>query len=120
VNIKKQPNEKVLRLRYIRILEKFVSRIVALLKQSSFDKELFKASVEKYYLEIKNTKSVRLNSQYHNKLQDYINLTLQQTQTNLENTQQLLLKEANLLHKEKNKTNYKKDKHKKKDFYGNH
>ena len=116
----KQPNEKILRLKYIRILEKFTTRAISLLKHPSFDFNIFKTNIEKYYTEIQKFKPIRLDSQYHKKLQAYVNLTLEKT-TNHSNTfeeeQQLLLKEANLLHKEKNKTNYKKEKHKKKNFH---
>jgi len=117
---KKVPNEKTLRLKYIRILEKFTSRAISLLKHPEFDFNIFKTNIEKYYQDIKKFQSTRLDSQYHQKLQDYVNLTLQLTQTHSDDfkqEQQTLLKEANLLHKEKNKTNYKKDKHKKKNIY---
>jgi predicted DNA-binding WGR domain protein len=114
------PNEKTIRLKYIRILEKFTSRAISLLKHPMFDFNIFKINIEKYYQDVKKFEAIRLDSQYHKKLQDYVNLTLQLTQTHsksFEDEQQLLLKEANLLHKEKNKTSYKKDKHKKKDFH---
>ncbi len=113
-------NEKTLRLKYIRVLERFVSRAVALLKHSDFNIDIFKVNIDKYYQEIQKTKAVRLDSQYHQKLQHYVNMTLNLTQTDSSDFQEqqlLLLKEANLLHKEKNKTNYKKDKHKKKNYH---
>ena len=113
------PNEKTLRLKYIRILEKFTSRAISLLKHPQFDFEIFKTNIEKYYKEIQKIDAIRLDSEYHKKLQDYVNLTLQCTANHsktFEDEQQQLLKEANLLHKEKNKTSYKKDKHKKKNF----
>lgn len=117
------PNEKTLRLKYIRILEKFTSRSISLLKHPKFDFEIFKTNIEKYYLEITKVKAIRLDSQYHSRLQEYVNLTLQKIENHsktFEEEQQFLLKEANLLHKEKNKTNYKKDKHRKKNFYDGH
>ena len=113
------PNEKTLRLKYIRILEKFTSRAISLLKHPQFDFEIFKVNIEKYYQEIKKVEAVRLDSEYHKKLQEYVNITLQTIETHsksFEDEQQLLLKEANLLHKEKNKTSYKKDKHRKRSF----
>jgi len=113
------PNEKTLRLKYIRILEKFTSRSISLLKHPSFDFEIFKVNIQKYYEDIKKVQAIRLDSQYHKKLQEYVNITLEKISVHsktFEEEQQLLLKEANLLHKEKNKTNYKKDKHKIKNF----
>jgi len=114
------PNEKTLRLKYIRILEKFTSRAISLLKHPQFDFEIFKTNIEKYYGEIKKVEAIRLDSEYHKKLQEYVNITLQCTANHsksFEDEQQQLLKEANLLHKEKNKTSYKKDKHRKKNFH---
>ena len=46
------PNEKVLRLRYIRVLEKFLTRAVSLLKNEDFNAQIFKKNVDKYYKEI--------------------------------------------------------------------
>jgi len=114
-----QPNEKVLRLRYIRVLEKFLTRTASLLKNPDFDPHIFKKNVDKYYKEIEKVKVVRLDSEYLNMLQDYVNSTLRKTDTivsNFEEERNTLLKEINILDKEKNKSNYKKDKHKSKDF----
>jgi len=113
------PNEKTLRLKYIRTLEKFTSRAISLLKHPQFDFEIFVVNIEKYYHEIKKVEAIRLDSEYHKKLQEYVNITLQCTANHsktFEDEQQLLLKEANLLHKEKNKSSYKKDKHRKKNY----
>lgn len=113
-------NEKALRLKYIRVLEKFLSRTIAILKNEKFDLELFINTVNKNYEDIKKAEEVRLTSTYLMKLKDYINLTLRLTQTyegDFLEERETLLKEANLLHKEKNKTSYKKDKHKKHKFY---
>lgn len=115
----KKQNEKSIRLRYIRVLEKFLTRSIALLKNDDFNLDNFKNNIDRYYEEIQNVESVRLDSEYLKKLVDFVNLTLQKIETHsndFENEKQLLLKEANLLHKEKNKSNYKKDKHKKRSF----
>jgi len=112
-------NEKVLRIKYIRVLEKFLTRSVALVKNPDFDLDNFKLNIDRYYEDITKVKAVRLDSQYHKKLQDYVNLVLQFTQNHsktFEDEKQLFLKEANLLHKEKNKSTYKKDKHRKRSF----
>ena len=108
-------NEKALRLKYIRVLEKFVKRSISLLKSDDFDFEAFKEKVIGYYEEVKNAKEVRLDSQYMQKLKAYIGHILNSIENHTEDFQEereMLLKEANLLHKEKNKTVYKKEKHK--------
>jgi V8-like Glu-specific endopeptidase len=115
----KKQNEKSVRLRYIRILEKFLTRSVALLKNDDFDLNNFKNNVDRYYEEIGKVEAVRLDNEYLKKLVEFVNLTLQKVEVHsddFESEKQLLLKEANLLHKEKNKSNYKKDKHRKKSF----
>jgi hypothetical protein len=114
------PNEKVLRLRYIRVLEKFLTRAVSLLKNEDFNAQIFKKNVDKYYKEILKVKAVRLDSEYLNMLEAFVNNTLAKTNTTDDDfTEQRtsLLKEVNILAKEKNKATYKKDKHKDRDFY---
>ena len=109
-------HEKQLRIRYIRVLEKFFTRTVSLLKLENFDEELFKERTLKNYEDIKRVKSVELNSPYLSSLINFINKTLSYLDNhtlNFEDERNTLLKDANLLQKEKNKNNYKKDKHKK-------
>ena len=116
----KKLNEKTIRLKYVRVLEKFVKRTVALLKHPHFDFEMFKIQTIKNYIFIEQAEEIRLDSQYLKKLLAYVQLilnTLDNHSKTFEEGLQLLLKEANLLHKEKTKTNYKKDKHSKKKFY---
>ncbi len=115
----KKPNERALRFKYIRVLEKFVKRIIALVKHDDFDYEIFKKKIIENYKFIKDVESIRLDSEYMKKLKNYAQITLDMIDNHsedFEKEKQLLLKEANLLHKEKNKTNYKKDKHIKKSF----
>lgn len=98
-------HEKQLRVRYIRVLEKFFTRTVSLLKLENFDKDLFKERTLKNYEDIKRVKAVDLNSQYLTNLIAFINKTLQSLQSttdeDFENVRTTLLKEANLLQKEK-------------------
>ena len=112
-------NDKSIRLKYVRYLEKFHKRSISLLKHNSFDAEIFIKNINKYYDELKLIPSIRLDSAYLQLLENYVNLTLQYT-ANYEDdfTKQRddLLHKSNQLHKEKNKSNYKKDKHKKKSF----
>ncbi|RXK07933.1 hypothetical protein [Halarcobacter bivalviorum] len=113
-------HEKQLRVRYIRVLEKFFTRTVSLLKLENFDKNLFKERILKNYEDIKRVKAVDLNSQYLTNLIAFINRTLQSlessTDEDFENVRATLLKEANLLQKEKKRSTYKKDKHKNSKF----
>ena len=112
-------NDKTIRLKYVRYLEKFHRRSLSLLKHNSFDVEIYVKNINKYYEELKLIPSIRLNNAYLQMLEEYVNLTLQYT-SNYENDfakeQKDLLYRSNQLHKEKNKTNYKKDKHKKRSF----
>jgi len=115
-----QPNKKVLRLRYIRVLEKFFTRTVAFLKNPDFNPIIFKKNIDKYYEDIKKVKAVRLDSEYLTMLEEFVNSALNKTiqiSDDFSEQKEALLKEANLVHKEKNKSNYRKDKHKSKDFY---
>lgn len=114
-----QVHEKQLRIRYIRILEKFFTRTVSLLKLDNFNYELFKERTLKNYKDIKRVEHVDLNSKYYTELIAFINKTLSyldsHTET-FEDERSTLLKDANQLQKEKNKNSYRKDKHKKSKF----
>lgn len=120
--IQKKPlNEKALRLRYIRALEKFAKRAINLLKapEEDFHFEKFKKKMHENFEFVEKVEAVRLDSGYMSKLQDYVNLilgTLDHHSKDFEDEKSMLLKEANLLHKEKNKNIYKKDKHSKHKF----
>lgn len=112
-------NEKQLRIRYIRVLEKFFTRTISLLKLDNFDKELFKQRTKKNYEEMIKTKEIELYSEYYEGLKIFINKTmsyLQEHTSSFEEERANLLKEANLIQKEKNSSNYKKDKHKNQKF----
>lgn len=112
-------HEKQLRIRYIRVLEKFFTRTVSLLKLEDFDFELFKQRTLKNFEDTKRVKAVELTSAYLTSLKRFIDLTLQYIDTHsetFEDERNTLLKEANLLQKEKNQNSYKKDKHKHKKF----
>ncbi|MBL6969857.1 MAG: hypothetical protein ISR68_00490 [Campylobacterales bacterium] len=118
---KKPLNEKALRLRYIRALEKFAKRAINLLKapEEDFHFEKFKKKMHENFEFVEKVEAVRLDSGYMSKLQDYVNLilgTLDNHSKDFEDEKSMLLKEANLLHKEKNKNIYKKDKHSKHKF----
>lgn len=123
-------NEKTIRLRYIRVLEKFVTKAISLLKYDNFDKDLFKKATIKAFTELGKTKSVVLYNEYplavKNLAQHIMNCI--DTHTNneedeystekhdFENEKASILKQANLLAKLKNNNRYKKDKHKQQKF----
>ncbi len=112
-------HDKQLRIRYIRVLEKFFTRTVSLLKLESFDIKLFKDRTLKNFEDIKKVKALDLNSKYFTDLVSFINKTLSYLENhsdNFENERNTLLKEANLLQKERNRNSYRKDKHKKSKF----
>ena len=112
-------HEKQKRIRYIRILEKFFTRTISLLKLDNFNHELFKERILKNYQDIKRVEQVDLNSKYYTELIAFINKTLSYVENHsesFEEERETLLKEANLLQKEKNKNTYRKDKHKKSKF----
>ena len=109
-------NEKQLRIRYIRVVEKFLTRTISLLKLENFDKELFLKRTSKNYEDMCKSQKVELYSDYYSLLNSFIEKTISFTKNHsesFEDERAILLKEANLLQKEKNKSSYKKDKHKK-------
>lgn len=112
-------NEKILRAKYRRVLEKFVKKTISILKKEEFNLQNYYLSVSNYEKELKEIKKIRLNSTYLTALETYSNLLVflkSNHSREFIEERELLLKQANLLHKEKNKTIYKKTKHKKNDY----
>ena len=112
-------NEKQQRIKYIRVLEKFFTRTISLLKLDNFDKDLFKQRTRKNYEDLIKTKEIELYSDYYEGIKVFINKTmfyLEEHTKSFEEERATLLKDANLLQKEKNSGNYKKDKHKNQKF----
>lgn len=112
-------NEKQQRIKYIRVLEKFLTRTISILKLENFDKNQFIFRSKKNLEDLKKTKAIDLYSQYYSNLNDFIAKTasyIENSSDDFEQEKNSLLKDANLLQKEKNKSNYKKDKHKKQTF----
>lgn len=129
--MQKEVNEKTIRLRYIRVLEKFITKAISLLKYDNFDKDLFKTATLKAYTQLQKTKSCELYSEYplaiRNLAQHIMNCIENHTNKiededyfnkseNFEEEKASILKQANLLAKLKNNNRYKKDKHKHKKF----
>jgi len=112
-------NEKQSRVRYIRVLEKFFTKTVSLLKLEDFDEKLFKERTLKNYENVQKFKINTLSSNYLTSLTNFVNKTLSYIKNHsesLEEERAILLKEANLLQKKRKKNTYKKDKHKKLKF----
>ena len=112
-------NEKQQRIKYIRVLEKFFTRTISLLKLDNFDKDLFKQTTKKNYDEMLKTKEIEIYSDYYAGIKEFINKTiyfLEEHSDSFKEERAVLLKDANLLQKERNSTNYKKDKHKNEKF----
>ncbi|MEA3383329.1 MAG: hypothetical protein U9Q20_01445 [Campylobacterota bacterium] len=117
--MKYEVNEKTIRLRYIRLLEKFNTKAISLLKYDNFDLELFRKAVLRGYEVIQKAPKVPLYSQYPvqvQKLSQLILDSLEDHSKDFEKEKEQILKESNLLQKTKNSNNYKKDKHKNKKF----
>ncbi len=69
-------NEKQQRIKYIRVLEKFFTRTISLLKLDNFDKDLFKQRTKKNYEELVKTKEIELYSDYYESIKVFINKTM--------------------------------------------
>jgi hypothetical protein len=114
--MQKKQNDKIIRLRYIRVLEKFVTKTISLLQKDSFDIDLYKKAILKLYSQLQNTKSTELYNEYPIALKNlvqYILDTLENHSDDFLSEKNTILKKANLLDKLKNKNKYKKQKHKK-------
>lgn len=118
--IKKEQNEKTIRLRYIRVLEKFITRSVSLLKKENFDIALYQKAILKNYEEMKKTPTIPLYSEYPIALQNLAQFIVDSLENHTKEyveEKSNILKQSNLLDKLKNNNRYKKDKHKHKKFH---
>lgn len=112
-------HEKQLRIRYIRVLEKFLTRTISLLKLENFDANLFRERTLKNFKDVEKVKEMDLNSTYLTNLRAFINKVMSNitdVEGDFTSKKEGLLKDANLLQKEKNQGSYKKDKHKNQKF----
>jgi len=112
-------NEKTIRLRFIRLLEKFNTKAITLLKYDNFDLELYKKATLKSYEVLQKAKSCDLYSQYTIALKDLSQTIIDSISNHsksFEDEKALVLKKSNLLAKLKNNNRYKKDKHKNQKF----
>jgi len=115
-------HEKQKRIKYIRVLEKFLTRTMSLLRLENFDEKLFKERCIKNFKDLSRAESMDLNSPYYEHLKRFIEKVMyyvyleEEEGSDDEKMQNLLLKEANNLQKEKNNNSYRKDKHKNSKF----
>ncbi|MEA3497792.1 MAG: hypothetical protein U9R16_01915 [Campylobacterota bacterium] len=117
--MKYEVNEKTKRLRYIRMLEKFTTKSVGLLKYDNFDLELYKKAMLRSYEDLKKIEALDLYQEYPSQLKNLAQLILNNLDSHsktYEDERKAILKESNLLYKLKNNNRYKKDKHKNKKF----
>lgn len=115
-------HEKQKRIKYIRVLEKFLTRTMSLLRLENFDEDLFKKRCIKNFKDLSRAETMDLNSTYYTHLKRFIEKVMYYVYLEEEDDgfeiadedkmQNLLLKEANNLQKEKNNSSYRKDKHK--------
>jgi len=112
-------NDKTIRLRFIRLLEKFNTKAIVLLKYDNFNLELYKKATLKSYEILQKAQSCDLYSPYTIALKD-LSQTIIDTIFNhsktFEDEKVIIFKKSNLLEKLKNNNRYKKDKHKNQKF----
>ncbi|CAM4051620.1 hypothetical protein [Campylobacter armoricus] len=99
--------EKALRVKYVRALEKFVNSAINALKREDFDLVLFRERIQKNAKIFEKVQAVFLDSTYTKALEIFVNECLDEKLD-----QKTLISKANALYKLKNNQSYKKDKHK--------
>lgn len=107
-------NEKFIRVRYLRALEKFSLSVVKALKRADFDKEKFSELVTKNYKLVEKTPSSTLFDAYPKALLAFVELSLAKASD--DDAQSTLLRAANALDKFKKAREYKREKSKKEEF----
>lgn len=98
-------NEKALRVKYLRALEKFTNAAISALKREDFDKDKFQERMQKNEKFFQKCEAVVLNSSYGKALENFVNTCLDFSKDKNE-----LLILANAL--DKLKKGEKKEKHK--------
>ncbi len=108
-------SEKNQRVKYMRLLEKFLKSSITILKLENFNYDLFEKRSLKIYNLIKKIDNIRVDSGYFKSLQIFAELTmatLKNDNLKTDEKRNLLLKEVNLIEKNRNKKIYRKIKHK--------
>ncbi|TKX31784.1 DUF810 domain-containing protein [Campylobacter estrildidarum] len=103
-------NEKNLRVKYLRALEKFSNIARSCLKREDFELEKFQERMQKNKKVVEKCQAVILNSTYSKKLENFVNacLDFSKEKEELLNLANALDKLKNQNHKEKHK-NYLKE-----------
>ena len=106
--------DKLVRLRYIRELERFTNRIVDFFKQER-SKEEIREYIDKIFKPLTSIQKTYLNSEYLKELEKFVERSANAplSKKSNEEIRQDILKEANLLRKLKRKKSFAKEKHKK-------
>ncbi|AJC90669.1 hypothetical protein CSUB8523_0913 [Campylobacter subantarcticus LMG 24377] len=99
--------EKALRVKYVRALEKFTNSAISALKREDFDMILFRERMQKNAKIFEKIQAVFLDSTYTKALEIFVNECLDDGLD-----QKTLVSKANALYKLKKNQSYKKDKHK--------
>lgn len=101
-------NEKFIRVRYLRCLEKFAVSVIKALKRDDFDTQKFSAMVEKNQELLARCQKATLYESYPRALQAFVELCI--VQKDASNARNELLRAANALEKFKKAREYKRNK----------
>lgn len=108
------------RLKYVRVLERFVRSVIGyLVKEDDIDFLGFQARVAKQYEFLKKVEPVYLYKEEFQITERFVQQLLNVSERECEDFDKLkedLLHQSNVIHKTKNQKRYKKDKHSKKKF----
>ncbi len=112
--------EETQRLKYVRVLERFVRSVIGyLVKEDECDFEGLQARVAKQYEFLKKVEPVYLYKEEFQFVERMVQTLLNAADSECEDFKKLredLLHQSNIIHKNKNQKRYKKDKHSKKKF----
>ena len=106
--------DKLVRLRYIRELERFTNRIVDFFKQER-SKEEITSFIDRIFEPLTSIEKTYLNSEYLKELEKFVERSANAPLSEKSDVEirEDVLKEANLLRKLKRKKSFAKEKHKK-------
>ena len=101
-------NEKFIRVRYLRCLEKFATNVIKALKRDDFDAQKFSARVEKNEELLNRCQKATLYDSYPRALQTFVEQCI--AQKGASSAKNELLRLANALEKFKKAKEYKRNK----------
>jgi hypothetical protein len=105
--------EKYQRQKYISFLEKISRNLFRMFRNESINQEQFLKKFYELKKELNKLVEIRLDSQYHDQLKEYLDRLYHETQKefNLEEIRESNMTQLNRLQKLKNSASYKKEKH---------